>query len=114
MINGVVIDPGQGCPQGCLLIPLLSNIMLDELDKELERRGHRFVRHAGDVNIYLRSKKAAERTLKSITTFIGRRLKLKVNRTKSVKSPGFHRDFEPTVSNVFSDTFSLFSDMISL
>jgi len=93
MLGGVKAKSQEGTPQGGPLSPLLANIYLDELDKELERRGHRFVRYADDVNIYLRSKKAAERTLKSITTFIGRRLKLKVNRTKSAADRPNKRKF---------------------
>lgn len=83
MINGVVIDTEEGCPQGGPLSPLLSNIMLNELDKELERRGLKFCRYADDGNIYVRSKKAAERVMKNITRFLEENLKLKVNREKS-------------------------------
>lgn len=73
----------EGTPQGGPLSPLLSNILLDKLDKELENRGHNFVRYADDCSIYLKSQKAAERVLQSITRFIEERLKLKVNQTKS-------------------------------
>jgi len=83
MINGVVIETEEGCPQGGPLSPLLSNIMLDELDKELEKRGHKFCRYADDCNIYVRSRKAAERTMQSVTKFLEGKLKLKVNREKS-------------------------------
>jgi len=83
MINGVVVETEEGCPQGGPLSPLLSNIMLNELDKELERRGLKFCRYADDVNIYVRSRKAAERVMASVTRFIEDDLKLKVNREKS-------------------------------
>lgn len=83
MINGVVMDIEEGTPQGGNLSPLLSNIMLNELDKELHKRGLKHCRYADDCNIYVRSKKAAERVMKSITKFIEMRLKLKVNKTKS-------------------------------
>ena len=72
-----------GTPQGGPLSPLLSNIVLDELDKELEKRGHQFVRYADDCNIYVKSKRAGERTLDSITKFIEQKLKLKINKAKS-------------------------------
>jgi group II intron reverse transcriptase/maturase len=84
MINGVVVETEEGCPQGGPLSPLLSNIMLNELDKELERRGHKFCRYADDVNVYVKSKKAAERVMASITKFIEGKLKLKVNKEKSI------------------------------
>jgi RNA-directed DNA polymerase len=77
-------SPGkQGVPQGGPLSPLLSNIILDKLDKELEKRGHRFVRYADDVSIYVKSKRAGERVMESISTFIEKELKLKVNMEKS-------------------------------
>ena len=72
-----------GTPQGGPLSPLLSNIVLDELDKELESRGHSFCRYADDCNIYVRSRRAGERVLESVTKFVERVLKLKVNATKS-------------------------------
>jgi len=74
----------QGVPQGGPLSPLLSNIILDKLDKELERRGHRFVRYADDCSIYVKSKRAGERVMESISTYIEKELKLKVNVEKSV------------------------------
>ena len=74
----------QGVPQGGPLSPLLSNIILDKLDKELERRGHRFVRYADDCSIYVKSKRAGERVMESISTYIAKELKLKVNVEKSV------------------------------
>ena len=81
--NGLVSPAEKGTPQGGPLSPLLSNIVLDELDRELERRGHRFVRYADDCNIYVRSRRAGQRVMASITGFITRRLKLKVNQSKS-------------------------------
>jgi len=83
MINGVVMETEEGTPQGGNLSPLLSNIMLNELDKELKKRGLKFCRYADDVNIYVKSKKAADRVMASITKFIEGDLKLKVNRDKS-------------------------------
>jgi len=83
MSDGVVVERGQGTPQGGPLSPLLSNIILDDLDKELEARGHKFCRYADDCNIYLKSKRAAERTYVSIVKFIEKKLKLKVNTVKS-------------------------------
>jgi len=83
MINGVVMDTEEGTPQGGNISPLLSNIMLKELDTELEKRGLRFCRYADDCNIYVKSRKAAERVMKSITGFIENDLKLKVNQDKS-------------------------------
>ena len=73
----------EGTPQGRPLSPLLSNIVLDELDRELEQRGHRFVRYADDCNIYVRSQRAGERVMENITRFIAARLKLKVNGEES-------------------------------
>jgi hypothetical protein len=93
MINGVVIDTEDGCPQGGPLSLLLSNIMLDELDKELERRGHKFCRYADDCNIYVKSRKAAERTMRSVTEFLEGLLKLKVNREKSAVDRPWKRKF---------------------
>lgn len=83
MINGVVNSTEKGVPQGGNLSPLLSNIMLNELDTELEKRGLNFCRYADDCNIYVKSKKAAERVMYSITKFIEEDLKLKVNKAKS-------------------------------
>lgn len=89
LMNGVKVKSDEGTPQGGPLSPLLANIMLDELDKELERRGHRFCRYADDCNIYVRSRKAGERVMESITRYIEHVLKLKVNRKKSaVDKPG--------------------------
>lgn len=83
MMNGLRQTRQEGTPQGSPLSPLLSNIMLDELDKELERRGHRFCRYADDCNIYVRSQRAGHRVMESVTQFLGHHLKLKVNTAKS-------------------------------
>lgn len=83
MEGGVCSPRTEGTPQGSPLSPLLSNIVLDELDKELLARGHRFVRYADDCSIYVKSEKSAERVKESITEYIEKKLKLKVNRTKS-------------------------------
>nr|WP_170084843.1 group II intron reverse transcriptase/maturase [Kyrpidia spormannii] len=83
MVNGVVMEREEGTPQGGPLSPLLANILLDDLDKELEKRGHKFVRYADDANIYVRSKRAGERVLVSIRKFLQERLKLKLNEQKS-------------------------------
>ena len=83
MINGVVIETEEGTPQGGNISPLLSNIMLNELDKELTKRGLNFCRYADDCNIYVKSKKAAERVMASITRYLEEELKLKVNKDKS-------------------------------
>src|SRR5438552_4936194 len=81
--NGLVSPSGEGTPQGGPLSPLLSNLVLDELDRELDRRRHRYVRYADDCNIYVRSERAGQRVMESITQFITQKLKLKVNETKS-------------------------------
>lgn len=83
MENGVVSPSVEGTPQGGPLSPLLSNLVLDELDRELERRGHRYVRYADDCNIYVRSERAGQRVMKGVTQFIMQHLKLKVNEAKS-------------------------------
>ena len=83
MEEGVVIPRTEGTPQGSPLSPLLSNIVLNELDKELQARSHRFVRYADDCSIYVRSEKSAQRVMETITHYIESKLKLKVNRTKS-------------------------------
>ena len=83
MVDGLVEQRVSGTPQGSPLSPLLSNIVLDELDKELERRGHDFCRYANDCNIYVKSEKAGERVMESLIKFIEQKLKLKVNRKKS-------------------------------
>lgn len=93
MLNGVVQSTEEGTPQGGPLSPLLSNIILDKLDKELEGRGHKFVRYADDCNIYIKSIKAGKRVMESITTFIEQNLKLKVNRDKSAVDRPWKRKF---------------------
>lgn len=93
MIHGVVSSTEKGTPQGGPLSPLLSNIVLDELDKELEKRGHRFVRYADDCNIYVKSKRAGERTMASVQQFIERKLRLKVNMKKSAVARPWKRKF---------------------
>jgi len=93
LINGVVIETEEGCPQGGPLSPLLSNIMLTELDRELERRGHKFCRYADDNNIYVKSKRAGDRVMQSITGFIENKLKLKVNKDKSAVDRPWKRKF---------------------
>jgi len=93
MENGLVGPTEEGTPQGGPLSPLLSNLVLDELDRELERRGHRFVRYADDSNVYVRSRRAGERVMESISDFIKRKLKLKVNRDKSAVDRPSQRKF---------------------
>ena len=94
MMEGGLVSPRtQGTPQGGPLSPLLSNILLDDLDKELERRGHRFARYADDCNIYVGSKAAGERVLASLERFLGRRLRLTVNRAKSAVDRPWNRKF---------------------
>jgi RNA-directed DNA polymerase len=91
--NGLVSPTDEGTPQGGPLSPLLSNLVLDELDRELVKRGHRFARYADDCNIYVRSERAGQRVMASITQFITRRLKLKVNETKSAVARPWDRKF---------------------
>ena len=93
MENGLVSPSVEGTPQGGPLSPLLSNLVLDELDRELERRGHRYVRYADDCNIYVRSERAGQRVMESVTQFITRELKLKVNETKSAVARPQERKF---------------------
>ncbi len=93
MVNGVVVESEGRCPQGGPLSPLLSNIMLDELDKELEKRGHKFCRYADDQNIYVRSRRSGERVMKSITVHLEGVLKLIVNREKSAVDRPWKRKF---------------------
>ena len=83
MLNGVVVSNEEGTPQGGPLSPLLSNIVLNEMDKELESRGHPFVRYADDSLIFCKSKRGAERVCESLTRFIEKKLHLKVNREKT-------------------------------
>ncbi len=89
MADGVKQPTEQGTPQGSPLSPLLSNVYLDDLDRMLEKRGHRFVRYADDITVYVRSKRAAERVMGSTCEFIERRLKLRVNRDKSSVGSAF-------------------------
>ena len=94
MLDGGVTSPRtEGTPQGGPLSPLLSNVLLDELDKELERRGHRFVRYADDCNVYVRSQAAGERVMRSLERFLAKRLRLKVNRDKSAVARPWQRSF---------------------
>jgi RNA-directed DNA polymerase len=93
MENGLVSPSVEGTPQGGPLSPLLSNLVLDELDRELERRGHRFVRYADDCNIYVRSERAGQRVMESVTRFITQKLKLKVNEAKSAVARPAERKF---------------------
>src|SRR6516164_5184488 len=91
--GGLFEESREGTPQGGPLSPLLSNLVLDELDRELERRGHRFVRYADDCNIYVRSEKAGRRVMQSLTRFIEERLKLQINAEKSAVARPWHRSF---------------------
>ena len=93
MENGLVSSVEEGTPQGGPLSPLLSNLVLDELDRELERRQHRFVRYADDCNIYVASERAGKRVMQSVTGFIRRRLKLKVTEAKSAVARPQERKF---------------------
>jgi RNA-directed DNA polymerase len=93
MEGGLVSPVDEGTPQGGPLSPLLSNIVLDEFDRELERRGLRFARYADDCNIYVRSRRAGERVMESITRFVTKRLKLKVNQQKSAVARPWERKF---------------------
>ena len=93
MSDGVVVERVEGTPQGGPLSPLLANILLDEFDKELERRGHDFCRYADDCNIYVGSRRSAERVMASLTQFLETRLKLRVNHTKSAVARPYERKF---------------------
>jgi RNA-directed DNA polymerase len=93
MENGLVGPTVEGTPQGGPLSPLLSNLLLDELDRELERRGHRFARYADDCNIYVQSRRAGERVMEGITRFLTEKLKLKVNGEKSAVARPWERKF---------------------
>jgi RNA-directed DNA polymerase len=93
MPDGVVVSSDEGTPQGGPLSPLLANIVLDELDRELAQRGHRFVRYADDCNIYVRSQRSGERVMASTSRFIERRLRLRVNQVKSAVAKPEERHF---------------------
>ena len=93
LINGVVVETEEGTPQGGPLSPLLSNIVLDELDWELEKRGHRFVRYADDCNIYVKSRRSAERVKENVTEYIEKKLRLRVNEEKSAVDLVVNRKF---------------------
>ena len=93
MEDGLVRPVDEGTPQGGPLSPLLSNLVLDDLDKELARRGLRFCRYADDCNIYVRSHRAGERVMASVSRFLTRRLKLKVNEAKSAVAQPEERKF---------------------
>ena len=93
MENGLISPSVEGTPQGGPLSPLISNLVLDALDRELEHRGHRYVRYADDCNIYVRSERAGQRVMKSVTLFITRQLKLKVNEAKSAVARPQERKF---------------------
>jgi RNA-directed DNA polymerase len=93
MTGGVVSPRTEGTPQGGPLSPLMSNVLLDELDKELERRGHKFCRYADDCNIYVQSRQAGERVMASVTEFLEKRLRLKVNPEKSAVARPWERKF---------------------
>lgn len=93
MEEGLTVASLEGTPQGGPLSPLLSNIMLDDLDKELERRGHRFCRYADDCNVYVRSRHAGERVMETLTRFLEQKLRLKVNREKSAVGRPWERKF---------------------
>jgi len=93
MAGGVCVRSEEGTPQGSPLSPLLANILLDDLDKELEKRGHKFVRYADDCNIYVKSRRAGERVMASIRRFVEGRLKLKINLEKSAVDRPWKRKF---------------------
>jgi RNA-directed DNA polymerase len=93
MWDGICVERHEGSPQGGPLSPLLANLLLDDLDKELEGRGHRFCRYADDCNIYVRTQKAGERVMASVTQFLEGKLRLRVNREKSAVAPVQERQF---------------------
>jgi RNA-directed DNA polymerase len=93
LTDGVHVERQEGTPQGGPLSPLIANLLLDDLDKELERRGHRFCRYADDCNIYVRSKVAGERVMASVSAFLEGKLRLRVNRHKSAVAPVEERSF---------------------
>jgi group II intron reverse transcriptase/maturase len=94
VLEGGIVSPRvEGTPQGGPLSPLLSNILLDDLDKELERRGHAFCRYADDCNVYVHSRRSAQRVMASLSQFLEQRLKLKINRAKSAVGRPWERTF---------------------
>ena len=93
MVNGVVVETTEGTPQGGPLSPLLSNVVLTELDRKLEERGHCFVRYADDCNIYVRSERAAERVMASTRRYVEERMRLRVNEAKSAVDMAVRRQF---------------------
>jgi RNA-directed DNA polymerase len=93
LADGVVSPRTEGSPQGSPLSPLLSNILLDELDKEMERRGHKYVRYADDFNVYVKSQRAGERVLESLSRYLSTQLRLVVNREKSAVDRPWKRSF---------------------
>ncbi len=92
MVNGVVVERHEGTPQGGPLSPLLANVLLDEVDKELEKRGHAFVRYADDCNVYVRSRRAGERVMETLRRLYAR-LRLRVNEAKSAVARPWDRKF---------------------
>lgn len=92
MVSGVVVERHEGTPQGGPLSPLLANVLLDEVDKELEKRGHAFVRYADDLNVYVRSKEAGQRVYEGLKKLFGK-LRLEVNEKKSAVDLAARRDF---------------------
>src|SRR5262249_19275195 len=92
MANGVVTERHEGTPQGGPLSPLLANVLLDEVDKELERRGHAFVRYADDCNVYVRSERAGQRVMSLLRRLCGG-LRLRINDTKSAVARPWNRKF---------------------
>jgi group II intron reverse transcriptase/maturase len=92
MADGVVIERHEGTPQGGPLSPLLANVLLDEVDRELERTGHAFVRYADDCNVYVRSRRAGERVMARLTKLYGK-LRLQINADKSAVAPVWERQF---------------------
>lgn len=93
LLNGVCVQSEEGTPQGGPLSPLLANIILDDLDKELEKRGHKFTRYADDCNIYVKTKRAGERVMESVKRFVEGKLKLRVNEQKSAVDRPWKRKF---------------------
>ena len=121
MINGVVHKTEEGTPQGGNLSPVLSNIVLDELDKELEGRGHKFVRYADDITIFAKSRRAGERVLESTATYIEKRLKLQVNRDKSgvyhytkggLLGFGFYKDAKGVQARILEESYRRFGSKL--